>query len=223
MLEKGGMMNRSTWAVLVIAGLSLTGSVAATEINPQAERLAAAIDQLDVEHHWPAGMHVSWTTGIPDGRPESGSGKHTHCSAFVAAAAKRVGIYILRPPEHQQLLLANAQYDWLASGAGASQGWEPVPNAAIAQDKANHGWFVVAAYRNHHDNKPGHIAIVRPSGKGPTALLQDGPQITQAGSTNYRSTTLREGFAGHPAAWAHNEVLYFAHAVDPAALDSRSQ
>jgi hypothetical protein len=193
-----------------------TQAAAAGDISPQATRLAQIIDSLDVESHWPAGVHVQWDTGVPDGRPETAVGKHTHCSAFVAAAARRVGIYILRPPEHPQILLANAQYDWLA-GEGAAQGWKPVENAVAAQRYANQGWFVVATYRNHHDDKPGHIAIVRPSGKDLRAVREEGPQITQAGGTNYRSVALRVGFAGHPAAWERQEVRFYAHAVDPAA------
>jgi hypothetical protein len=170
------------------------------------------VDSLDVEHHWPAGIHVNWQTGDPDGRPENSPGKHTHCSAFVASAAKQLGIYILRPPEHAQVLLANAQYDWLASD-GAAQGWRELRGPVAAQEAANRGDFVVATYRNHRDNKPGHIAIVRPDEKSDSAIRVEGPQITQAGGTNYRSTTLKKGFAGHPAAWDKREVRYFVHSV----------
>lgn len=207
-------MHRLPVVLLSLLGVSVAFSSVAADISPQAQQLAEMIDRLDVEHHWPAGVHVAWRTGIPDGRVESGYGKHTHCSAFVAAAAEKAGIYVLRPPEHPQLLLANAQYDWLASGEGAAHGWSELAGPEGAQRKANEGWFVVAAYRNRHDNKPGHIAIVRPSTKNAAALREEGPQVTQAGAINYRSTSLREGFAGHPAAWRHQEVRYFAHGVD---------
>jgi hypothetical protein len=70
-------------------------------------------------------VHVDWQTGLPDGKTEHFEGKHTHCSAFVASAAKQLGVYILRPPEHGQILLANAQYDRLAA-AGQASGWTPV-------------------------------------------------------------------------------------------------
>ena len=189
------------------------GIALAAPISPAAERIAQRIDSLDVENHWPAGMHVKWDTGVPDGRPEKSPGKHTHCSAFVAAAAREFGIYILRPPEHPQVLLANAQYDWLEQD-GAKHGWKPLGTAEEAQRFANEGWLVVATYKNHHDDKPGHIAIVRPSDKRVAALREEGPQITQAGGTNYRSVALRVGFAGHPAAWDRHEVRFFAHAVD---------
>lgn len=185
----------------------------AAPISADAEQLAQRIDSLEVENHWPAGEHVKWETGVPDGRPEKTAGKHTHCSAFVAAAAKNLGIYILRPPEHGQILLANAQYDWLGS-EGAAVGWKPLTDALEAQSYANRGWLVVATYKNHHDDKPGHIAIVRPSTKGAAAIRAEGPQITQAGGTNYRSVALSVGFVGHPAAWGKHEVRFFAHPVD---------
>jgi len=203
-------------ALFIGVGCGSGAVYARAEVSPitaNAQRLAGTIDSLDVENHWPAGEHVKWETGIPDGRPEKTAGKHTHCSAFVAAAAKRVGIYILRPPEHPQILLANAQYDWLES-EGATQGWKPIQNAVEAQRQANEGWFVVATYKNHHDDKPGHIAIVRPSDKDVESIREEGPQITQAGGTNYRSVALRVGFAGHPAAWNRQEVRFYAHAVD---------
>jgi hypothetical protein len=198
-------------AVLLFAmcGLSVAQ---ADDISPKARQVIGAIDALDVEHHWPAGVHVTWETGVPDGKPESSSGKHTHCSAFVAAAAKSLGIYILRPPEHGQILLANAQFEWLAS-EGARHGWRSVTTDEDAQRLANRGELVVATYRNHHDDKPGHIAIVRPSTKSLATIRGEGPQITQAGGTNYLSASLKTGFAGHRAAWDHHEVMYYAHAV----------
>lgn len=209
-------MIRDLFRALVAVAMTFEIGVAtAAPISPAAERVAQRIDSLDVENHWPAGVHVKWDTGVPDGRPEASSGKHTHCSAFVATAARSLGIYILRPPEHPQVLLANAQYDWLEQ-EGAKRGWKYLETAGEAQRYANEGWLVVATYRNHHDDKPGHIAIVRPSDKGETALREEGPQITQAGGTNYRSTALKIGFAGHPAAWNRHEVRFYAHAVDAA-------
>jgi hypothetical protein len=114
----------------------------------------------------------------------------------------------------RQTLLANAQYDWLAD-EGRRRGWQRLGGDADAQDYANRGYLVVATYKNHHDEKPGHIAIVRPdAAKSASELRAEGPQITQAGGTNYRSTTLKQGFADHPAAWGLHEVRYYAHSVD---------
>jgi hypothetical protein len=197
-------------AVLLWACFS--ARVNATPVSPAAQRVIETIDALDVEHHWPAGVHVNWQTGEPDGREERTPGKHTHCSAFVASAAKHLNIYILRPPEHGQILLANAQYEWFGT-QGAAQGWSEIKGPVAAQTAANEGRLVVATYRNHNDDKPGHIAIVRPADKSEAAIRSEGPQIEQAGGTNYRSTTLQKGFAGHPAAWGRGEVRYYAHAV----------
>jgi len=206
-------MKRITTIAALLALIVGAPCACADEVTPQARNVIATIDALDVEHHWPAGVHVHWQSGEPDGKPESTFGKHTHCSAFVAAAAKHLGIYILRPPEHAQTLLANAQFDWLA-GEGANRGWRPLRDAAEAQAQANHGLFVVAAYKNRRDDKPGHIAIVRPGTKNPAALASEGPDITQAGGRNYRSTTLVQGFSGHPAAWRDHEVRFYAHAPE---------
>lgn len=187
-------------------------ATAAPVITPDGQRLLTLLDSMEVEGHWLAGRHVNWETGEPDGRPVGVHGRHTHCSAFVASAAKHAGVYILRPPEHSQELLANAQYDWLAD-AGAHHGWRPVSDGATAQALANRGEFVVASYHNHHDDKPGHIAVIRPSGKSEADIAAEGPQVTQAGETNYTSASLRRGVAGHPAAWTKGEVRYYGHPV----------
>lgn len=198
--------------VVLIALFALAAELplAATAVTPRGRRLAAFLDSLDVENHWIAGSHVKWETGDPDGREYSTEGVHSHCSAFVAAACSRLGIYILRPPEHGQVFLANAQYDWLiAEGAGA--GWRPIADAERAQDAANHGELVVAAYRNPKPRKSGHIAIVRPSEKSASRVWSEGPEVIAAGEENYRSAPLNVSFRHHPAAWRDHEVLYFAH------------
>ncbi len=182
------------------------------DLAPQALRLSQFYDRLDVEDHWIAGQHIDWRTGDPDGRGEALPGRHTHCSAFVAAAAARLDIYILRPPEHGQVLLANAQNEWLP-GPGRNGGWRQVSDPLAAQQAANGGLLVVASYRSHLDNKPGHIAIVRPSRKPERLVAEEGPDVIQAGTTNTTRTSLRDGFAGHPHAWNDSEVDYFAHPV----------
>ena len=96
-------------------------------ITPAGDHLASVLDDMNVESLWIAGQHINWETGKPDrGGDYEGPGNHTHCSAFSAAAAKRLGIYLLRPPEHGQLLLANAQSKWLESAAAEKEGWHRV-------------------------------------------------------------------------------------------------
>jgi len=184
----------------------------ADTVTPQAQAVSKVLDAMGVESKWIAGEHVYWETGSPTGVPETSPGKHTHCSAFVAAAAKNLGVYILRPPEHGQKLLANAQNEWLAE-EGAARGWVRLADANQAQAAANRGLLVVASYHNHHDDRPGHIAIVRPGSKTAEQMAAEGPDVIQAGSVNKTSISLRDGFAGHPAAWRDHEIVYYAHEV----------
>jgi hypothetical protein len=203
----------ATFVAALTAGLlALCVAATGTASGDKADghKLGQFLDGLQVESRWPAGVHVAWESGLPDGKVEHFEGKHTHCSAFVASAAKQLGVYILRPPEHGQTLLANAQYDWLRDKGGGF-GWSPVADGYEAQRAANRGYLVVVAYKNHNDAKPGHIAIVRPSGRSRDDILAEGPQIIQAGGHNYNSTTMRHGFADHPAAWNNNEAVYYEH------------
>ena len=180
-------------------------------ITPAGERLALTLDSMNVESLWLAHEHVNWETGTPDRDADyEGPGNHSHCSAFAAAAAKRLGVYLLRPPEHGQVLLANAQADWLAGDAGARAGWRRVPAMIEAQRLANRGTLVLVLYRNPDRHVPGHIAIVRPSEKSARALEENGPEIIQAGEHNHNKTNVRIGFENHPGAWPDG-VLYYAH------------
>lgn len=199
-------------AVLFVAAATVQAHAQTDALPSRGKWLAEQLDQMDVEHKWIAGSHVDWETGLPDGVPEQLPGRHTHCSAFVASAAKRLGVYILRPPEHGQVLLANAQNEWLA-GDGREEGWRPVRDGVEAQELANKGKLVVATYHNHHDNKPGHIAVVRPSGKILEEIEQEGPQVIQAATVNSASISAKDGFAGHPAAWGNHEIQYYVHAL----------
>jgi len=202
---------RRTAAAFAIA-VALSGAAVANDapISPTAQRVAEVLDSMQVESHWSAGVHVNWRTGDPDGGDGTLHGRHTHCSGFVAAAAEKLGIYILRPPQHPQELLANAQNEWLATD-GRAQGWRPLPGPVEAQEAANQGMFVVASYHNRHDDKPGHIAIVRPGNKSVQQLQAEGPDVIQAGTVNSASITLAAGFAGHPHAWGDQEVQFYAH------------
>lgn len=61
-------------------------------------------------------------------------------------------------------------------------------------------------------HKPGHIAIVRPGLRPLRALEEDGPEITQAGQTNYTRTSAKVGFQHHQGAWP-NGVKYYEHSL----------
>src|ERR1700723_1640233 len=75
-------------------------------ITPEGYRLADIIDSMHVEELWQAHEHVDWETGKPDKAANyEGPGKATHCSAFSAALGERLNVYMLRPPDHSQILL----------------------------------------------------------------------------------------------------------------------
>jgi hypothetical protein len=180
-------------------------------ITAAGDRLVSILDSMDVESLWLAREHVNWETGEPDrGASDEGPGNHTHCSAFAAAAAKKLGVYLLRPPEHGQELLANAQAKWLADDAGRKAGWRSVPDMREAQRLANRGQLVVVLYQNPDRHVPGHIAIVRPSEKSAQALDENGPEVIQAGEHNHNTINVRIGFENHPGAWPDG-VRYYMH------------
>ena len=195
-------------ALLIFAHAATAGPISA-----EGERLARFLDSMHVEEHWIAGAIVEWRTGEPTGKAIKDDGRHTHCSQFAAAACERIGIYILRPPDHSAVLLANAQFDWLPSDEGKAKGWSPVKDGIAAQQLANGGALVVAVYKNHDPKKSGHIALIRPSTKSEAEIRAEGPQVTQAGGTNMVSGTLKRGFGNHPDAFAKSEVRYYSHAI----------
>ena len=169
---------------------------------------------MNVESLWLAHEHVNWETGEPDkGDEYAGPGRSTHCSAFAAAVAKRLGVYMLRPPEHGQVLLANAQAEWFRSLAGKEEGWRNVQNAHDAQSLANRGNLVVVVFGSPDGHRPGHIAIVRPAHRPERLLEENGPEITQAGQKNYTKTSTKVGFQAHPGAWPGG-VVYYAHSIE---------
>src|SRR5262249_27831389 len=117
---------------------------------------------------------------------------------------------ILRPPEHSATMLANAQYDWLAT-KGSELGWTPANGSLEAQQLANRGLVVVAVYKERDPKRHGHIAVVRPSNRSDASIVANGPQITQAGMDNYKSASLKEGFKHHRSAWSSREIRFYAH------------
>ena len=181
------------------------------------EELWKRLEAMEVDKLWLPGAIVDWKTGLPTGQAiKDAKSKHTHCSQFVAAATERLGVYVLRPPEHGVVLLANAQFDWLPSDAGMKAGWVALKDGAAAQAAANDGRLVLASLKNPDPTKSGHIAIVRPGNKDADLLAKDGPDIMQAGGTNALRTTLRKGFGNHKK--EYDQIAFYAHAVElPAA------
>jgi hypothetical protein len=216
----------AVWAVIVPmlifgAGLAAATGPAARHrvISSDGRRLSALLDSMKVEQRWLPGDRVDWQTGRhdPDALPLTG-----HCSAFVAAVAAACHIYVLRPPDHAERLLANSQCSWLRD-EGLRQNWKIIDDARTAQRLANQGNLVLACYRNPDRTDPGHIVVVRPSAKSRAAIDREGPDITQAGKHNYSRTSAKHGFTVHTRAWKHSQVLYYAHSVSWGRLAATSE
>jgi hypothetical protein len=210
------LTHRLFLAVLTIAGLTTVAR--AQTITPQGQQLLKVIDGMDVDHLWIAKEYVRWKSGKPIDKPVDDEKPHTHCSAFAAAVADRLHIYLLHPPEHGASYLANAQCDWLP-GPGAAQGWQPVASPEEAQALANAGNLVVAVYKEDDPKRHGHAAVIRPTEKSRAQIEAEGPQIAQAGMENYSNAPLATGFRHHPGAWESRRVRFYTHAIDWDHLD----
>lgn len=139
-----GVLIYSLAAMLFLGTSGPNGTAAETSccgpISPAGHQLEALLDGLGVESLWLAQEHINWETGRPDKGPDyDGPGRATHCSAFAAAVGKKLGIYLLRPPDHGQVLLANAQAEWFHTAKGRAAGWHIVPGSRQAQTLANQG------------------------------------------------------------------------------------
>jgi hypothetical protein len=210
-------MLRRSLLLLAISAPAWAAEPCCGAIGPGGERLATLLDSLDVEHRWLAHQHVNWETGEADRSAEyAGPAKSTHCSAFAAAVGARLGVYMLRPPQHGQNLLASAQTRWFASPAGQAAGWRAVDGMQTAQILANQGELVVISYESPNPKTPGHIVIVRPSLKTAAQFAIEGPLVIQAATRNSASRPAATSFNAHPGAWP-NGVRVFAHTV-PAPL-----
>ena len=206
-------------------GLSANAALAACcgPITPQGRQLLTFLDQSSVEHLWLPHIHVHWISGKPDLRRPGTSRHATHCSAYAAAMSVRLGVPLLRPPEHRAGMLATPQTHWLNSSTGRALGWRAV-DMQQAQTLANQGEFVLAAWANPNPHRSGHIAIVRPSEQSRSDLARHGPELTMAGHINALQISTERGFEDHPGAWiagGQGSVQYFAHAVDWAQVAAR--
>jgi hypothetical protein len=189
-------------------------------IDERGQKLKQFYLGMNVENLWISGHHINWETGDPD-NPNAEHGIHTHCSAFVAAACKRLNIYILRPPDHKQLLLANAQFDWLQSQEAREKGWKAITGAnryAAAQGYANGGYIVVASYKNPDPKIPGHATLVMPDELSGKKMEESGPMLIMAGSHNHNFISLRAGFASHIHSWPEEEILLYYNSNLPVGL-----
>lgn len=184
---------------LILSSLLLSFSSTFSQKLLVPDSLGKKLQQLYLDMHvetgWLNGIHVDWCTGKPD-NPKATTENTTHCSAFVAAACNRMNIYILRPPQHAQELLANAQYKWLLSARAKIEGWHQINTSdyKTAQQYANRGYMVVAAYKSPNPKRAGHIVCVIPSEIAMDSLLQNGPFVIQSSRVNSSNVKFRTAF-----------------------------
>jgi hypothetical protein len=184
-------------------------------------RLAEFLDALPVTTRWIHNHRVVWQTGQQKAPEGTGLTPETHCSAFIAAVALMLDIYILRPPNYGQDKLANAQADWFA-GASAFRGptasdsrWIALGSSGdagalkAAVEAANLGRLVVAIYKAPQvtgSDGHGHAVIVRP--QSAAAVRDDGPHVVSVADVNRPDTPMRTAFHAHPEAWPDKIGLY---------------
>lgn len=176
------------------------GSPCCGPISPQGQALLRLLDRSRVEQLWQPHVTVDWFSGEPRPTAPGLRPLASHCSGFVASMAARVHVPLPHPPEHAQALLANFQARWLAGAPGREAGWRSV-DLLQAQQLANRGWLVLAAFASPEPRRPGHIAVVRPSRIDKARLWRLGPEITQAGTRNWLRISTARGFARHHGAW----------------------
>jgi hypothetical protein len=208
------------------------GAGSASDFTPAGgPRLAEFLDALPVTTRWIHDHRVVWQTGQQNAPEGSGLTPETHCSAFAAAVTLMLDIYLLRPPNHGQDRLANAQADWLEGAAtfpgptASDSGWIALGSSGdagaltAAVDTANAGRLVIAIYKASPVRGPdgtlhpvpGHVVIVRP--QSATAVGADGPHVMSVADVNRPDTTMRTAFHAHPQAWPDRIGLY-AHPTD---------
>jgi hypothetical protein len=67
-------------------------------VTSKAQQLLQVLDASDVENLWQKSTHVAWDSGKPDMSPSDEQvfskldHKDTHCAAFAASMAQRVGV-----------------------------------------------------------------------------------------------------------------------------------
>jgi hypothetical protein len=192
-------------------------------VSPEGQRLDHVIDSMHVDQLWQAHVHINWETGEQDmPATYTGPDRATHCSSFTASLGEKLGVYLLRPPQHPQQLLASAQAEWFHSKDGVKAGWTAVATPAEAQTLANQGELVMVVYESPDSHKPGHIAVIRPFPKTPDDLAANGPETAQAGAMNFSNGVARVSFAHHEDAWP-NGVRYYAHSVNWSAIPAANQ
>ncbi|XVN40872.1 MAG: hypothetical protein RCO49_09125 [Rickettsia endosymbiont of Argas persicus] len=212
--------------VLIIAcllGVNITAQ--AENISETAKKNLEIINSLNVEKKWQKGNVINCRTGetLLEETEKYDSPKLkrlSHCSCFAYAASKALGLpnkSLLPHPEGDKEFipaLSNKQAEWLET-EGVKNGWSYIKTEnrdegfIQAQKFANQGHFVVSVYKNANPRRAGHIAVVIPSSKDIEKIKLEGPDIAQAGTSNFSSGSLKKGFRNKKDAFKDNEIKFY--------------
>jgi hypothetical protein len=169
--------------------------------------LAAALDGMDVEHHWLAGQRVDWKTG--NSVEDDGNGTTSNGGAFVAAVGARFKVPM--PASEQSNFLPGNQFEWLLYD-GKPKGWLAMGEVE-AQLLANQGWIVIAAWKNPASagerKTSGMMAVVRPDSTPVGEIAKNGPRVILVSDRNRNNVALNQAFPA--SAWDNKEVIFLAH------------
>jgi len=134
--------------------------------------------------------HIYWENGLLTGVPETSTGKHTRCSAFVASAAKKLGVCIS-----------------CVRRSTASSCWRKLPRTnGWPEEVRAHGWHKLADA--HEAQAAAKTESARDgSCRWHRSVYASSALSIRAGSVNGTSISIKAGFAGHPAARRVNEIV----------------
>ena len=170
-------------------------------------RLEEILLTYNFDFGWAPGYNVNCETGGAMG-DKSTTVKTSHCSCFIYALCKEIGLYIPSPPEYKQFHLADRQLEWISSGDGIKNGWvdigKHVPdNYIIAQKKANDGYLVIVGV-TQDDGVNGHIGVVRPYRNIDFDIISSrGPIVMASSSPNTVASYLDDEFRFNQPGFAH--------------------
>jgi len=154
--------------------------------NHPANRSAENLDKL-IDYFNP---------GDPNNKRYQPTDNSTFCNIFVHDVTRAMGVSVPHW-ENGRELDANDNIEWIKDPKrGGAHGWTKVDSPEKAQELANQGYPVVAAYHNRNpkvDSGIGHVAMVRP-GEGKTVGGKFYPSSAQAGSVTFNDETILEGF-----------------------------
>lgn len=133
----------------------------------------------------------------------------TYCNIFVWDVTRamnceiphwvdRLGDSAAPHSSHANEININAGMDWMLHFGIIKHGWQAA-SAKAAQNHANLGKPAVAMYKNPSPTHHGHTAVIRPG-----SINSRGPASAQAGSINFNSGHIQDGFGGLP-------IHYFIH------------